>query len=491
MTTTTLLLLWIVPPVTGAIIGYFTNAVAIKMLFRPLTEKRLFGFRVPFTPGILPKQRHELAKSIGRMVERELLTPEIVRQRLARQDVRDSFLRTISNFTAKTFSTPLKDFLKSLETASDVGKEGGASFPSGLFQGFFRSSAFEALFESVWKLATEKGAATLGDKSLREIVGDERVNAIRTSLEKSVQDTLRSKSGYISAQASVMFYNMFSQIEELLLNFLNRADVRRVLEHQGRVFVSGAIKKLSGAQRFFVSLGGYDETLSNKMPEIIDDLVNQISNMLESQEERHKIADFVRLSLDSFLTENENGVRITKSLLTLAEAYTDKPLKDFFTRVSAEKTAETTEKLGKQVFAVVQNFLESRFTNEASGADGTSTGENNSVGDFFKKLLEDHGDWTPESVFLITPEKKAALDAFICEKILALADEQIGAALTSINVQLLVSERIDELDMVRVERIILDIMADQLKWINILGGVLGGIIGLFQAGFSWFMRAYF
>jgi uncharacterized membrane protein YheB (UPF0754 family) len=36
-------LLWIIPPLAGAIIGYVTNAVAVKMLFRPLREIRVFG----------------------------------------------------------------------------------------------------------------------------------------------------------------------------------------------------------------------------------------------------------------------------------------------------------------------------------------------------------------------------------------------------------------------------------------------------------------
>ena len=52
------------------------------MLFRPRTEKRILGFHVPFTPGIIPKNRNELAKSIARAVAGELISPEAVRARL-------------------------------------------------------------------------------------------------------------------------------------------------------------------------------------------------------------------------------------------------------------------------------------------------------------------------------------------------------------------------------------------------------------------------
>ena len=42
---------FVLPPLVGAVIGYFTNMIAVKMLFFPHEEKRIFGHRVPFTPG--------------------------------------------------------------------------------------------------------------------------------------------------------------------------------------------------------------------------------------------------------------------------------------------------------------------------------------------------------------------------------------------------------------------------------------------------------
>jgi uncharacterized membrane protein YheB (UPF0754 family) len=62
----------------------------------------------------------------------------------------------------------------------------------------------------------------------------------------------------------------------------------------------------------------------------------------------------------------------------------------------------------------------------------------------------------------------------------AVLDGQIENMLASINIQEMVRERIDSLDMIRVEKIVLDVMANQFKWINIFGGILGFLIGLFQ-----------
>ena len=47
----------IIPIIVGSVIGYATNWLAIKMLFRPLREKRLLGVRLPFTPGLIPKEK--------------------------------------------------------------------------------------------------------------------------------------------------------------------------------------------------------------------------------------------------------------------------------------------------------------------------------------------------------------------------------------------------------------------------------------------------
>ncbi|MCY1692085.1 DUF445 family protein [Exiguobacterium sp. SL14] len=51
--------------VIGALIGAITNHLAIRMLFRPLEPKYIGKFRVPFTPGLIPKRRDELAKEIS------------------------------------------------------------------------------------------------------------------------------------------------------------------------------------------------------------------------------------------------------------------------------------------------------------------------------------------------------------------------------------------------------------------------------------------
>ncbi|WP_018131995.1 DUF445 family protein [Effusibacillus pohliae] len=76
----------LVTTVIGAVIGFGTNLLAIVMLFRPWTEWRLFGVRVPLTPGLIPKRQPEIADKLGEVVEQHLLTDEGIVASLSRPD---------------------------------------------------------------------------------------------------------------------------------------------------------------------------------------------------------------------------------------------------------------------------------------------------------------------------------------------------------------------------------------------------------------------
>ena len=96
---------WIAPPVIGAIIGYGTNRIAIKMIFRPHTAKHIGGMRLPFTPGIIPKSRQELAQAIANTVADELLTPENIRSQLNRPEFRRGLRDWVTNQRATMLAT--------------------------------------------------------------------------------------------------------------------------------------------------------------------------------------------------------------------------------------------------------------------------------------------------------------------------------------------------------------------------------------------------
>ncbi|MFM7363985.1 MAG: DUF445 domain-containing protein [Cuspidothrix sp.] len=77
-------LLYVSPPILGGLIGYYTNDIAIKMLFRPYKAVYIFGRKVPFTPGLIPSNQERLGQNIANAIMKSLLTPEEL-QNLARK----------------------------------------------------------------------------------------------------------------------------------------------------------------------------------------------------------------------------------------------------------------------------------------------------------------------------------------------------------------------------------------------------------------------
>lgn len=69
----------------GALIGGVTNSIAIKMLFRPYKAIYIGRWRVPFTPGLIPKRRSELAEQLGKLVVNHLLTAEGLQKKFTDQ----------------------------------------------------------------------------------------------------------------------------------------------------------------------------------------------------------------------------------------------------------------------------------------------------------------------------------------------------------------------------------------------------------------------
>ncbi|EAD5869025.1 DUF445 domain-containing protein [Listeria innocua] len=82
--------------VIGGFIGAMTNYIAIRMLFRPYKAIYLFNKRLPFTPGLIPKRRDELAEHIGKVVVSHLLTEDAIRARLLDENLQREVTETIT-----------------------------------------------------------------------------------------------------------------------------------------------------------------------------------------------------------------------------------------------------------------------------------------------------------------------------------------------------------------------------------------------------------
>jgi uncharacterized membrane protein YheB (UPF0754 family) len=74
---------WITIPAIGGLIGWSTNWLAVKMIFRPIKPRRFLGIRVQ---GLIGRRQQDLAKAIGRVVGNHLVEHKDVVKSLNKLD---------------------------------------------------------------------------------------------------------------------------------------------------------------------------------------------------------------------------------------------------------------------------------------------------------------------------------------------------------------------------------------------------------------------
>ena len=89
---------YFIGPAVGAVIGYFTNDVAIRMLFRPHKAKYIMGIHIPFTPGIIPKEKNRIAGAIGKAVSENLMNREVLEKNLLSDEMLSKIGCSIDEF---------------------------------------------------------------------------------------------------------------------------------------------------------------------------------------------------------------------------------------------------------------------------------------------------------------------------------------------------------------------------------------------------------
>lgn len=136
-----------IPPIAGAIIGYFTNDIAIRMLFRPYRPIFVGKFRLPFTPGLIPMNQSRLAGKVSAIVMERLLTPDALQdlahrllkrerleaairwllasamERLESPDAQDRTTQLLANLLKELFGESLPRIIKVLARREDFLEE--------------------------------------------------------------------------------------------------------------------------------------------------------------------------------------------------------------------------------------------------------------------------------------------------------------------------------------------------------------------------------
>ena len=87
-----LILQFLMMVAVGTLIGWFTNYLAIKLLFRPYKEMNFFFFKIQ---GLIPKRRDEISENIADVVEKELISVDDIENKLKEVEFDDGMIEKV------------------------------------------------------------------------------------------------------------------------------------------------------------------------------------------------------------------------------------------------------------------------------------------------------------------------------------------------------------------------------------------------------------
>lgn len=125
---------WIMAPLVGALIGLLTNGLAIKMLFRPFKPIFIGKFRIPFTPGLIPKERKRISQAVGQVIGRSLLDSDTLKNALCSPNMEAAFREKAGQYVKRLEESPenMEEYLGRthfLEAAESLKEKAMATFP--------------------------------------------------------------------------------------------------------------------------------------------------------------------------------------------------------------------------------------------------------------------------------------------------------------------------------------------------------------------------
>lgn len=169
----------IIRPLIGATIGYVTNWIAIKMMFRPLKPVKIGKFTLPFTPGIIPKNKERIAEAIGQSISKNLLTEETIKSAL------------LSEETKKRLREKIIDTLNSLSEDDTTSKE--------LIIKYVNETSYNMCINNLTEKLTDNIFETVVNYNIGKIIADQ----IELSAKEKLKGTIIGVFGGNSIISSI------------------------------------------------------------------------------------------------------------------------------------------------------------------------------------------------------------------------------------------------------------------------------------------------
>lgn len=540
---------FIASPLVGAGIGYITNWIAIKMLFRPLYPVRVFGKEIPSLQGVIPKRHKDLAKSIGRTVGEHLLTEDAFASLLKSAETREQVrllvrgaLKALQN-EERTLEEVMASAIPDAEQREIVLEQGAAWISAAVLDVIRSEKTLDALQRTV-----EEFLRT----GIHEFVDSDDYARLKFTVREYILVQLRNPAmevqlaGWVAARVEEWKENerplrewvpgeLVERVKELLLTqgpavcqqivgFLDLPETRAQIEAKieqffqrgfwmsmlGKLFADKdkitdmVIDQLAGflqepANQAVITdkiNGVLDQMLATPVAELasrIDgELVRSISGWMYEKVTTPAFVDTLLDNLEELLIRNLPGRRG-------CEANLPAPLHrgEEEGEVSQEQTSEAGRDLA-QTWREAAVSLESSSSQQAVGSLVrqilTDILQSRFVADGAENLIRGQlHSLRQRSVKSFFARLQMTVAERAEEGVLGILDfvhrNYLGKILTVFNFGRLVEEKVLSFDLEEMEAIVLDVMSVELRAVTNFGLYLGFVMGFLTPLFNWLIGA--
>ena len=476
----------LIPVLVGSLIGYLTNWLAIKMLFKPHYEKKIFGIHVPFTPGLIPKERERISKNIGEAVGIHLLSTDTIIEAISDTENEKKIRHWISEKIEKLRSddSTVDEYLEvQLVDKYRDSKDKAAKRVSGYLVHFIRRAEFKSslkrlIDESIEKYNTSSlyNNIAVSAKSFIEKLRDSE--KLRVELKKLIDLNLEKFSNKKSTIEEVIPEDVFNSLDKFLdqnkdeigdgiRDILKDEDVRAKIQYtmanvifdRSNKFLMAFISPDMISEKIFESLEKYiDKRETN------DDILEIIKFIVEKIKIK-KISDLAdslgkimgEVSMDPILDKVINNI--------LKDENIDKSA-DSLLNILNQSENSNKELLKTYLWDEIDKIIASEDIESKIGSSVKATLNilgNKRVSDLFTKL----DDTTISNLYDFA---KKIFNRF--------AEHELPRIIEMLNVSKIVEDKINSFEIDYTEKLILDIARKELNQITRLGALLGGILGL-------------
>lgn len=509
------------PPLIGAFIGYLTNEVAIRMLFRPLKPWHILGVRVPLTPGVIPSKRHQLAENIGEMVGGQLLTPRDIGEALSREQFQEQLRRLVDSQVQELLGKEFGPLINLVPPQFRIhARIGVRALKHRLRQGILDQLGSPAFAKAARELLTDQLRLS-GGRKLHELLKTEDRASLYAALETLSTELLTSPSaaerlsGWLEhslAEAAARG----KRVGDIVPDGLRELACALVADHAPQVLAQAAAIMAEPPVRERVVQavrGGVDHFIDNLGPMAamakgflnLDSLDTVIRSWLADREG----------DLSAWLKQPEIEQRTAQALRDQAACFFAAPLAELLAKAGEERVHQLCRQTALQGLAALacgpfqallreqlEEILEHGQISLAELVDKmlpqadrhrlqkvalaelrtltASVAVRRLAGRLINSMFDQLAAW-PTSVLrdmMLTAEVRSGITDHIVIAANRLLLREVPSLTESLRIRDLVRAKVDSLDLLRLERLLLSIMEEQFTYINLFGALLGFLIGL-------------